>query len=190
MRKTVLSVLLFIFTITAFSQTRDLGMKSFINTDGQIKVAVKAFVSTKYLQNKKYLPFAVFAGCKSGSKATITRDDIVMIYNGKEYKMPNLKEFRKNYNEDRADLQYLKLTPNNIFPSEMGVYKFQRDVNFFPPRGSKKMFFTKQASITFRIGLASIVYFPNPGVKKGDKVVIKITDSKDKTIKGEVTVEF
>ncbi len=189
MRKIIFTIFLLIPALT-FGQTRDLGMKSFINSDGQIKIAVKAFVSSKYLKDKKYLPFAVFAGCKSNHKATVTRDDIVMIFNGKEYKMPNLKEFRKNYKDDRADLQYLKLTPNNIFPSEMGVYKFQQDINFFPPRGSKKMFFTKQASINSTSGLASIVYFPNPGVKKGDKVIIKITDSKDKTIKGEVTIKF
>jgi len=190
MKKILFAVLLTTFCIAGFSQTRDLGMSSFINSDGQIKVAVKAYASVKYLKNKKYLPFGLLAGCKSGVKATITRDDIVMIYNGKEYKMPDLKKFRKEYKEDRVDIKYLKVTPNTLFPSEMDIYTFQKDVNFFPPRGAKKMFFTKKASINSRFGLATIVYFPNPGIKKGDKVIIRVTDHKDKTIKGEVTVTY
>jgi len=190
MKKILILIIILITANFGFTQTRNLGMKSFINTDGEIKIAVKAFVSTKYLAEKAYLPFAIFVGCKSKVRATIERNDVVMVFKGKEYYMPTIKDFRKEYKDDRADLKYLTLTPQNIFPSEMGIYTYQKDVTFFPPRGAKKLFFTNKASINFRTGLASIVYFKNPGVKVGDEVIIKVSDHEDKTITGEITIKF
>lgn len=190
MRKIFILIGFYAFVISGFSQTRDLGLKTFINSDGKINIAVKAFYLAKDLEQKEYLPFLVYAGCDSGLKSTFERLDVVLKYEGKKYFVPNLKDFRQNYKGDVADLTYLGIIPNNVFPSEMGNYTFQKDVNFFPPRNSGSLYFTEKVSINSRTGFSSIIYFKNPGIKTGDKAILEITDHEDKTISGAVELQF
>lgn len=188
MKKIFLFITILSFSVLTFAKTRDLGVNSFIDTDGSINVAVKAFFATDKAAEKSYLPFVLYAGCDSKVKAVIERSDIVLTFKGKKYNIPSIKELRKNYKGDIFDLNYLQKTPNHILSSEMKQYHFQGNVNFFPPRNAVRTLFTEKATIDYTNGFASIIYFKNPGIKAGDTFTITITDHKDKNIKGEITL--
>ncbi|WP_201328298.1 hypothetical protein [Thermotomaculum hydrothermale] len=188
MRKLLIIILAVAFTFAGFAKTRHLGDFSYINTDGPINVAVNAVVAVKF-NKKKYLPFILYLGTDKGVTANIDRNSIVMEYKGRIYHLPSYKEWRKNYNEDVYDLSLFSREPEHVFPSEMSIYQFQTDVDFFPAR-NEGLKIGNLLSISYRIGAVTKVYFKNPGIKRGDTIKIKIFDKDNKSIYGEVEIKF
>ncbi len=187
MRK-LLALIAVMFTLSSFAGTRHLGNYSYINTDGKINIAVNAVVAAKF-SNKSYLPFILYLGADKNVEAQIDRSTVVLIYKGKTYHMPSFKEWRQNYNEDVYDLALFSKETEHIFPSEMDIYTFQKDVDFFPARNERTTV-TNVITVTYRIGAVTKVYFKNPGIKKGDTAIIKVFDKKNKDIYGEVEIKF
>ncbi len=188
MKRLAVILIFLILAFGGFAKTRHLGNYSYINTDGPINIAVNAVVAVKF-NKKAYLPFILYLGGDKGVNATIDRNSIVMEYEGKIYHLPSYREWRENYNEDVYDLSLFSKEPEHVFPSEMDIYKFQTDVDFFPAR-NEGVTVTNVLSISYRIGAVTKVYFKNPGVKKGDTVKIKVFDRKNKKIYGEVEIKF
>ncbi len=188
MKKFLVAVLITVFAVSGFAKTRHLGNFSYINTDGKINIAVNAVVAVKF-NKKTYLPFILYLGGDKGVNATIDRNSIVMEYKGKVYHLPSYKEWRKNYNEDVYDLSLFSKESEHIFPSEMDIYQFQTNVDFFPAR-NEGVPIANVLSISYRVGAITKVYFKNPGIKRGDVIKIKVFDKNDKSIYGEVEIKF
>ncbi len=188
MKKLFAIILMLSFVFMGSAKTRHLGNFSYINTDGPINIAVNAVVAVKF-NKKAYLPFILYLGGDKGVNATIDRKSIVMEYNGKTYHLPSYKEWRENYNEDVYDLSLFSREPEHIFPSEMDIYQFQTNVDFFPAR-NEGVTITNVLSISYRIGAVTKVYFKNPGIKRGDTIKIKVFDKDNKSIYGEIEIKF
>ncbi len=188
MRKVLALILVMFMAVGGFAKSRHLGNFSYINTDGPINIAVNAVVAVKF-NKKAYLPFILYLGGDKGVSATIDRSSVVMEYKGKTYHLPSYKEWRENYNEDVYDLSLFSREPEHIFPSEMDIYQFQTNVDFFPAR-NEGVTVTNVLSVSYRIGAVTKVYFKNPGIKRGDTVKIKVFDKNNKSIYGEVEIKF
>ena len=188
MRKVLALILVMFMAVGGFAKSRHLGNFSYINTDGPINIAVNAVVAVKF-NKKTYLPFILYLGGDKGVSATIDRSSVVMEYKGKTYHLPSYKEWRENYNEDVYDLSLFSREPEHIFPSEMDIYQFQTNVDFFPAR-NEGVTVTNVLSVSYRIGAVTKVYFKNPGIKRGDTVKIKVFDKNNKSIYGEVEIKF
>ncbi len=188
MRKSLLVLMVLTLATFGFAKTRNLGNYSFINTDGGINIAVNAVVAAKNL-DREYLPFIAYMGTDSGVQATIARKDVVLVYKGKEYHMPTLKELRQNYHKDILDMTMFARETEHIFPSDMSVYTYQRRVDFFPSRNSGVVA-SEQMSISYTIGARTKLYFKNPGIKKGDTAVLKVRDVNNPNISGSITIQF
>jgi len=189
MRKALLFLTVMLIGTFGFAKTRHLGNYSYINTDGEINIAVNAVVAAKNL-NLKYLPFIAYMGCDVGSMAVVDRNSIVLVYQGKEYHMPTLKELRQNYNRDVMDMTLFAREIEHIFPSEMSNYKYQPWVDFFPARTEPRKLSPNDVTLTSSTGVKTKLYFKNPGIKKGDTAVLKMVDKKNPDIRGSITITF
>ena len=188
MKKLLAVILILSMAFSGFSKTRHLGNFSYINTDGPINIAVNAVVAVKF-NNKAYLPFILYLGGDKGVQATIDRNSIIMEYKGKTYHLPSYQEWRKNYNEDVYDLSLFSKEPEHIFPSDMDIYQFQTNVDFFPARNEGTTV-ANVLSISYRVGAVTKVYFKNPGIKRGDVIKIKVFDKNNKSIYGSIEIKF
>ncbi len=102
--------------------------------------------------------------------------------------MPSLEERRKEYKAAKTDLaQYLALGKETLVLSQLRNYRFQWDLDFFPVLGREPRP-TDQGSFAGPIGFKTKLYFKNPGFKKGDELVIKVTDSKNPSLTGSCAV--
>ena len=169
------------------AQTIDLGSNVFFNNEGAINIAADAGIASRYLDSP-YVMFVLYMGVDEKVAATIRRDDVILVYQDKEYKMPSIKELRANYNQDNRDQSvYDQLGKETLVLSEMRIYRFQWDYDFFPAR-NQNIRVTDEGDMRNIIGFKTKVYFKNPGFKKGDALVIKVKDKKDPEIWGAVAV--
>ena len=172
-----------------FAQTQKLGMGSFANEKGPIMMAVDASLAIQQL-DQPYLMFVLYMAAKTNSQnITVSRDDVVLVYNGQEFHLPTVKEFRQNYNGEIKDLDFYRhLGKEGIFSSWIRVYTFPKNDDFFPPNSQGTSLAAEQASMYNFTGFNTLLYFKNPGFKRGDKITIKVKDKKDAALTGEVDV--
>ena len=189
MRKGLLTLVIFMVASLGFGKTRHLGNYSYINTDGEINIAVNAAVAAKNL-NLQYLPFIAYMGCDVGSMAVVDRKSVVLMYKGKAYHLPTMKELRQNYNRDVMDMTLFAREIEHIFPSEMSNYRYQPWVDFCPARTEPRKVPSSTVTLTSSNGVKTKLYFKNPGIKKGDTAVLKVVDKKNPDIKGSITIKF
>jgi hypothetical protein len=180
--------LLLVVCATAYPQTKDLGLGAFANDKGPIMLAVDAGVVDRELKSP-YLMFVLYMGAaKEGEDFTIGRDNVVMIYQGQEYKMPSIKDLRKDYGTEIRDINlYRHLGKEGIVSSWIRFYRFPRRYDFFPPLtiGALPV---DEGYVDDFIGFRTKAYFKNPGLNKGDKLTIKVSDKNKPQITGQCDV--
>jgi hypothetical protein len=174
--------------VTLSGQTQDLGQNVFFNDEGAIIMVVDAGVADRKLDSS-YVMFMLFMAAKNSAQSiSVTRDDVVMVYQGKEYKMPSLEEWRKNYKGAQNDMNlYARLGKESLALSEMRYYKFFWDYDFFPVLGRGPLP-SDQLSLQGQIGAKTKLYFKNPGFKPGDELIIKVWDHKNPDLSGSCAV--
>jgi hypothetical protein len=178
----------FILCVAAYPQTEDLGMEVFSNDKGAIKLAVDAGLA-EWQPDSPYVMFILYlAAGKENQNITVGRDNVVMVYNDQEYKMPSVQELRKNYSGEARDLYYYQhLSKKAIDSSWIRIYRFPQKADFFPPNARMSV---DQGSMGSLVGFKTRCYFKNPGFKRGDKLILKVRDKKDPQLTGEVEVDF
>jgi len=172
-----------------FAQTENLGMGAFSNETGPILMAVDASLAIKQLDHP-YLMFVLFMAAKQNSQAvTVSRDDVVLVYNGQEFNLPTVKEFRRNYAGQLRDLDfYQHLGKEGIISSWTRVYSFPTKEDFFPLNTLGGSLAIDEGNMYNFVGFNTLLYFKNPGFKRGDTITIRVKDKKDATLTGEVDV--
>ncbi len=182
---------LLVFSVAAFAQTKDLGLGAFANDNDPIMLAVDAGVASRGLANP-YVMFVVYmASKKTGPTVVVGRQDVTMVYNGQEYKMPSYKELRKNYGAEIRDINlYRHLGKEGIASSWIRFYKFPNEGDFFPPLTARSRIKAERGSMSGLFGFVTKCYFKNPGFKKGDKIVIRVTGKDKSEVSGEVAVQL
>jgi hypothetical protein len=181
--------LFFILCAAAYPLTKDLGMGAFSNDQGAIKLAIDASLVERQIDSP-YVMFVVYmAAGQEGQNITVSRDNVVMVYKDKEFKMPSVEELRKNYGGEIRDLNFYRhLGKEGIYSSWLRFYDFPQRGDFFSPLTSRAPLSVDEGSMANFIGFRTKCYFKNPGFRKGDKLVLKVLDKKDAKLTGEVTV--
>jgi hypothetical protein len=181
--------LLFVLCAAAYPQTEDLGMGAFSNDKTPIMLAVDASLVNLNI-GSPYVMFVVYMAAKAENQnIVVSRDGVVMIYNGQEYKMPSLQELRKNYQAEIRDISlYRHLGKEGLISSWMRLYDFPASGDFFPPLTLNSQIRADEGSMYNFTGFRTKCYFKNPGLKKGDKLVLRVTAKNNPELKGEVEV--
>ncbi len=188
--KKLISVLLFAALCgPVLAQTEDLGLNQYANDSNPILMAVDASFASRNLKNQ-YLLFVLYLGASRGlQEVKITRDNVTMIYQGQEYKMPSVKELRSNYRGQIRDYDFYRhLGKEGLISSWIRFYEFPSGPDFFPPNIPEAPTATDYASIYNITGFVTPIYFKNPGFKKGDSFVLKVQDKDNPDLTGQVTV--
>jgi hypothetical protein len=180
---------LLVLGTAASAQTQDLGLGAFANEKGGIKLAVDAALVNQDI-NSPYVMFVVYmAAGKENQDVVVGREGVVLLYNGKEYKMPSVSELRKNYRGEIRDVTFYRhLGKEGIIASWMRLYDFPQSADFFPPLTLNAPVKADEASMMNFIGFRTKCYFKNPGLKKGDKLVIQVTAKNKPDLSGQVDV--
>jgi hypothetical protein len=183
----VLSLL--ILAGAAFAQSKDLGMGAFENEQGAIKLAVDAALVDLDIKSP-YVMFVLYmAASKEQQDIVVSRDGIVMVYNGNEYKMPSVAELRKNYKGEIHDVSFYRhLGKEGIIASWLRLYDFPERADFFPPLTLNAPVKTDEGSMMNFIGFRTKLYFKNPGFRRSDKLTIKVTAKNNPALTGQVEV--
>jgi hypothetical protein len=169
------------------AQTIDLGQNTFYNDEGAIVITADASVAAQKLDSP-YLMFVLYMGAKQNQSITVSRNDVVMIYKDQEYKMPTVKELRASYNGEKNDTElYRRAGKETLVLSQMRNWKYQAGTDFFPPPG-QGLTSVDEGSMAADLGFATRVYFKNPGLKKGDQIVIQVKDKNKPELMGAVAV--
>jgi hypothetical protein len=179
----------FVLAVAAYPQTVNLGMGSFSNEGGSILMAVDASMVNQAI-GSPYSMFVLFMGAaeKKGS-ISVAAKDIVMVYKGQEYHMPSLSDLRKNYGGELRDLDfYGRLGKEGIISSWIKFYDFPDPANFFPPLTLGSNIAVTEGHMAALYGFMSPLYFKNPGFAKGDKLTIRVRDTKNSALVGECEV--
>jgi hypothetical protein len=174
--------------VFAYAQTVDLGMGAFSSSEGAIDLVVDASLVNHKI-NSPYIMFMAYMGTQGELNIDVTRDTVVMVYNGQEYKMPSIQELRKNYNAQKNDINlYERLGQEAVILSQARFIQFMEGTDFFPVLGAQTTIPTSVATLSKTIGSRTKLYFKNPGLKKGDTLLIKVWGSNNPALKGEVEV--
>lgn len=178
-----------LISLVAVADTEYLGNYVYSNDEELINIVADAAVAVRNMDSP-YLMFVLYMFVDENVSATIERKDVVLIHKDKEYKMPSVKELRKNYSGDIRDMGlYNSLIKSTLALSGIRFYRFPLFQDFFPSRNQATTA-VDQGSMNNYIGFRTKVYFKNPGIKEGDVVVIKVKDKKDPEVYGAVAVEF
>jgi hypothetical protein len=173
----------------AFAQTSDHGLGAFSNDKGDIKLAVDAAVASRDLSSP-YVMFVVFmAANDKGHGLVVGREDVTLVHQGREFKMPTLRALRKDYGGIIRDIAlYRHLGKEGIASSWIRFYEFPYDSDFFPPLAPRARLKMDEGSMTGFHGFVTKCYFKNPGFKKGDKIAIRVVAKNAPDVQGEVAV--
>ena len=168
--------------------TERYGQGVFANSYGPIKLVVDASVAIKDI-NSPYVLFILYlASGEVGQNIVVHRDGITMIYQGQEYKMPPVKELREKYHRQMRDTNLYQISGREGLASTwVRFYKFPTDLDFFPLLSSSSPP-VEEGLLTGNIGFRTRCYFKNPGFKKGDEVIIRVTAKDNPDLSNEVTV--
>jgi hypothetical protein len=168
-------------------QTVDLGQNVFYNDEGDIVMAAVASVAVRKLDSP-YIMFMLYMATKEARSITVSRNDVVMIYKNKEYKMPTIKEFKANYKGEVNDMVlYRHMGKDSLVLSRMRNWGYPTGVDFFP-LPQEGVVTTDEGSMSGNVGFMTKVYFKNPGFKKGDELIIKVKDKENPDIYGSVAI--
>jgi hypothetical protein len=134
--------------------------------------------------------FYVFLAAKDQSQSlSVAAKDVVMVYKGQEYPMPSLKDLRDNYRGEIRDIDfYQHLGKEGIIASWVRLYQFPEKANFFPPLTLMSTLAVDEGHMAGFYGFMTPLYFKNPGFAKGDKLTIKVRDTKNLQLAGECEV--
>jgi len=181
--------LLLLVCVTAYPQTKDLGLGAFSNEQGPILLAVDSSVVDRDWKSP-YLMFVLYmAAAKEADDFIIGRNNVVMIYQGQEYRMPSIKELRQGYKAEIRDINlYRHLGKEGIYSSWVRFYRFPRRYDFFPPLTESAPLPVEEGYVDDFIGFRTKAYFKNPGLKQGDKLTIRVSDKNKPQITGECDV--
>ncbi len=181
-------VLLLTLSVAASAQfTISLGQSVFYNNEGAITLVIDAALAVRKLDSP-YVMFMAYMVANTNENMQVNRKDVVMVYNGQEYNMPSLEEWRKEHRGANSDLTlYASLGKETLILSELRNYRFQWELDFFPVLGREPRH-TDEGSFAGTIGFKTKLYFKNPGFKKGDEIVIKVVDSKNPELTGSCAV--
>jgi len=184
-----LAFVLVILCVAAYPQTQDLGNGAFANEKGPILMAVDATQAIVDMKSP-YSLFILYLAAKDQNKDyLVARNDVTMVYNGTEYKMPSVKELREKYSGEIRDVDlYSRLAAGGLVSSWIRVYDFSRRTDFFPAFRPGAPIPVDEGSMTGSIGFRTKCYFKNPGFQKGDTLTIKVRDKKKPEITSEVEV--
>jgi hypothetical protein len=172
---------------TVLPQTTDLGQSVFSSDQGDIVLTIDAALAVRKLSSP-YVMFMAYMVVMGGQSVAVDRKDVTLTYNGQEYKMPSLKEWRDTYNGAQGDVTtYSRLGKETLVLSHLREYDFPSDQDFFPILGRGPLP-TDQGSMAGMVGFRTKLYFKNPGFKKGDQLVISVKDKKDPEIVGSCAV--
>ena len=170
-----------------FGQTTELGQNVFTSDQGEIILTIDAALAVRKLDSP-YVMFMAYMIVRGGQSYIVHRDDVTMNYNGQEYKMPSLKEWRDKYNGAQGDMTtYGRLGKETLVLSQLRDYDFPWDQDFFPILGRGPLP-TDQGSMAGTVGFRTKLYFKNPGFKNGDQLVITVLDRKDPEVMGSCAV--
>jgi hypothetical protein len=170
-----------------FGQTTDLGQSVFTSSQGDINLTIDAALAVRKL-NSSYVMFMAFMVARGDESIVVDRNDVTMTYNGQEYKMPSLKEWRDQYKGSQGDLTlYNQLGKETLVLSHLSNYEFSWDQDFFPILGRGPLP-TDRGSMAGTVGFRTKLYFKNPGFKKGDQIVISVRDKNNPDIIGSCAV--
>mgnify|MGYP000963506723 FL=1 len=168
--------------------TERYGQGVFANSYGPIKLVVDASVAIKDIKSPYVLFILYLAAGEVGQNIVVHRDGITMIYQGQEYKMPPVKELREKYHRQMRDTNLYQISGREGLASTwVRFYKFPTDLDFFPLLSSSSPP-VEEGLLTGNIGFRTRCYFKNPGFKKGDEVIIRVTAKNDPNLSNEVTV--
>lgn len=171
------------------AETVYLGNNIYYDDAGQINLAADARVALLNLDSP-YTMFMLYMTADQNVSATISRNTVILVYKGKEYQMPSVSELRKKYYGNARDMElYWHLGMENLVFSDLRFYHFNLADDFFPSLSTKDVA-KDQGSVSGTFGFRTNVYFKNPEFKAGDVVVIKVWDTKNPEIKGQVTVQL
>ncbi len=173
------------------AQTVHIGQHVYYNEEGAVNIAADASMAVQRLE-ENYVPFVLFLATDEQGSIHIPRENVVLVYEGQEYHMPELKDFREGYKYDNRDAQQYRnfyAGIESLVATQMRHYTFDWQDDFFPPRSSGRLA-VDQASLAGTIGFMTFAYFKNPGLQLGDTVVIKVFDKDDPDIWGAVAVEL
>jgi hypothetical protein len=185
--KTVLAVL--VIVAAAYAQTEDLGMGAFSNEKGPIKLAVDAGLVNLEINTPYAMLVVYMAAGKDNQNIVVARDGVVMIYKDQEYKMPSLEELRKNYGGEIRDVNlYRHLGKEGIIASWMRFYDFPLQGQFFPPLTLNAQLPRNEGSMFNFTGFRTMCYFKNPGFKRGDSFILRVTAKNKPELVSEVTI--
>lgn len=182
--------LVLVFAAAAFPQTKDLGLGAFSNETGGILMAVDAGLVIQAIDNP-YAMFVLFLAARDQNRnVVVAAKDVVMVYKGREYRMPSLGELREDYGGGIIrDLNFYRaLGQQGIISSWVRLYRFPDNHNFFPPLTLRSTLAVDEGHMTSFDGFVTPIYFKNPGFAKGDTLTIKVRDRKDPSITGECEV--
>ena len=175
------------FCAAAAAQTIELGQSVFSSNQGEIVLTIDAALAVRKLDSP-YVMFTAFMVVTGGQSIVVNRDDVTMSYNGQDYKMPSLKEWRSAYKGALGDTSlYNQLGKETLVLSHLRDYQFPSDQDFFPVLGRGPLP-TDQGSVAGMVGFRTKLYFKNPGFKKGDQIVISVRDKNDPEIVGSCAV--
>jgi hypothetical protein len=178
-----------VLAAAAHAQTKDLGLGAFSNESGPILMAVDAALVNQAVDSP-YAMFVLFMAARdTNTSITVAAKDVVMVYKGREYRMPSLGELRQDYGGTIRDLDfYRRLGREGIIASWVRLYQFPDDHNFFPPLTFRSTLAVTEGHMTAFDGFMTPLYFKNPGFAKGDRLTIKVRDVKNPEITGECEV--
>ena len=181
--------LLLLLGVAAYGQSENLGMGAFSNEHGPILLVADASLVDFQIKSP-YVMFVMYMAAKNvNQNIVVSRDTVVMVYQGQEYKMPSFKELQEKYNGEIRDLNFYRhLGKEGIISSWARLYNFPQRADFFPPVNLRGTLSVDEASMYSFTGFRTKVYFKNPGLKKGDKVTFRVWDKKDPKISGEIEV--
>ena len=133
MKKLALLLSIAVFAGTAMAQTEDLGLAQFANEETPIMMAVDASFAVRNL-DKPYLLFVLYLAGKSKlQEVTVGRDNVTMVYQGQELKMPTVKELRSSYRGQIRDYDFYRhLGKEGLMASWVRFFEFPGGTEFFP----------------------------------------------------------
>jgi len=120
------------FTAVGAAQTVNPGQHVFINDEGAFTFVIDAALAVEKI-NSPYILFIAYFVSDGGGSFEVNREDVVMIYNEREYSMPSYKEWRKEYTGGRGDMMLAsRLGKETLGLSRLRHYYFPNDSDFFP----------------------------------------------------------
>jgi len=181
-------LLALVFCGGVFAQTIHEGQYIYFSDKEAIVITADASVAVQKLDSP-YVMLMLYMGMKDFKQsATINRNDVIMVYNDQEYKMPPVKELEEKYKAEINDVDlYRHMGKESLVLSQMRFWKYQTGGDFFPLPGQLAV---DEGSMANNLGFRTKVYFKNPGFKKGDQIVIMVRDKNNPALTGSVAVNL